>query len=200
MAKRARAARRDHATPHRWHRWLLRERAEGVHRRPLSRRADSEFCTFRRNGPAIPLAAAIEPVTAGRINILVLGGDAGPGRWDLRPDRISVASIDLDTASTTIIGIPRNLQRAPVSGDSPLRGPYPDGYNCGAQCRISFLYAYASLRPQLYPGSPQPGVEATCDAVEGVLGIDIQYAVLMDMGGLETSSTLAVSTWTVPRR
>lgn len=123
------------------------------------------------------------PAPEGRVNILMLGGDAGEGRWGLRPDSISVVSVDLATAQTTIIGVPRNLQLAPFSEGSPLYGPWPNGYDCGASCLISYLYTYASGRPGLYPGAANPGVEATRDAVEGVLGIEIPYAILIDMQG-----------------
>ena len=65
----------------------------------------------------------------GRYNVLLLGGDAGADRTGLRPDSISVASIDAETGQTTIIGIPRNLYNAPFRKGSPLYGPYPDGYD-----------------------------------------------------------------------
>ena len=40
----------------------------------------------------------------GQYNILLLGGDAGPDRTGLRPDSLSVVSINADTGATTIIG------------------------------------------------------------------------------------------------
>ncbi|HEY2644072.1 MAG TPA: LCP family protein [Galbitalea sp.] len=123
----------------------------------------------------------------GRYNVLLLGGDAGPDRLGLRPDSISVASINAATGATTLIGIPRNMQRVPFASGSPLYGPYPNGYNCGDNCLISFLYTYAQAHPNLYPNATKhhssPGVEATKDAVEGVLGIKIQYYALIDMAG-----------------
>ncbi|WP_307852469.1 LCP family protein [Glaciihabitans sp. dw_435] len=125
----------------------------------------------------------------GRYNILLLGGDAGPDRMGLRPDSISVISIDANTGATTIIGIPRNMQKAPFVDGSPLYGPYPNGYNCGNNCLISYLYTYGQEHPDLYPNATsassdsQPGIEAMRDAAEGVLGITLQYYVLIDMKG-----------------
>jgi polyisoprenyl-teichoic acid--peptidoglycan teichoic acid transferase len=123
----------------------------------------------------------------GRYNVLLLGGDAGPDRVGLRPDSISVVSVDAATGATTMIGVPRNMQRVPFVAGSPLYGPYPNGYNCGDNCLISFLYTYAQGNPSLYPNATKdgssPGIEATKDAVEGVLGIKIQYYVLIDMAG-----------------
>lgn len=123
----------------------------------------------------------------GRVNVLLLGGDAGSGRWGLRPDSISVVSVDAQTGESVIVGVPRNLEQAPFRAGSPLYGPFPNGYDCGSSCLISYLYTYGSGRPDLYSAAEyagkDPGIEATKDAVEGVLGIDIPYVILIDMAG-----------------
>lgn len=127
-----------------------------------------------------------EPVD-GRYNILLLGGDAGPDRSGLRPDSISLASIDVETGAATMIGIPRNFERATFSEGSPLWGPFPNGYDCGDECLINYLFTYGEENPELYPdalaGGSTPGIEATRDAVSGVTGLAIQYFVLIDMQG-----------------
>jgi len=129
----------------------------------------------------------VAPPIEGRYNILLLGGDAGPDRVGLRPDSISVASIDAATGATTMIGIPRNLEQVRFSDDSPLWGPFPDGYDCGDECLISFLYTYGEEHPDLYPDAEKngsnPGIEAMRDAVEGVTGLEMQYYTLIDMQG-----------------
>jgi polyisoprenyl-teichoic acid--peptidoglycan teichoic acid transferase len=123
----------------------------------------------------------------GRYNIMLLGGDAGDDRVGLRPDSISVVSIEADTGRATIFGIPRNLQRAPFEEGSPLWDVYPDGYSCGDDCLISYLYTYADGNTDLYPDAEaagsSPGIEATKDAVEGVLGMTIQYSAIIDLHG-----------------
>ncbi|NEM91327.1 LytR family transcriptional regulator [Galbitalea soli] len=123
----------------------------------------------------------------GRYNVLLLGGDAGPDRTGLRPDSISVVSIDATTGKSTVIGVPRNMQRVPFVKGSPLYKPYPNGYDCGVNCLISFLYTYGEEHPSLYPAAAahgsSPGIEAMRDAVEGTLGITLQYYVLIDMKG-----------------
>jgi LCP family protein required for cell wall assembly len=127
-----------------------------------------------------------EPID-GRYNIMLLGGDAGPDRTGLRPDSISVASIDAETGEVVMFGIPRNLERAPFSEGSPMLGPYPNGYDCGDDCLVSYLYTYGQEHPDLYPDAEKagssPGIEAMRDAVQGVLGLKIQYYVLIDMQG-----------------
>lgn len=135
---------------------------------------------FGSNGPVA------EPVD-GRYNILLLGGDAGPDRQGLRPDSISVVSIEAATGAISTFGIPRNLQRVPFSEGSPLWQDYPEGYSCGDECLVSYLYTYGHEHPDFYPDAAKrgsdPGIEAMRDAAEGVLGLEIQYYVLIDMQG-----------------
>ena len=130
---------------------------------------------------------SIEPPINGRYNILLLGGDAGADRLGLRPDSISVVSIDATTGAATIIGIPRNLEQVPFSAGSPMLGAYPDGYNCGDECLVSYLYTYGLEHPELYPDAQaagsDPGIEAMRDAAEGVTHLELQYYVLIDMQG-----------------
>jgi polyisoprenyl-teichoic acid--peptidoglycan teichoic acid transferase len=129
----------------------------------------------------------VAPPIDGRYNILLLGGDAGPDRMGMRPDSISVVSIDAATGKAVIFGVPRNLEQATFVKGSPLFGPFPNGYDCGDDCLVSYLYTYGQEHPDLYPDAEeqgsQPGIEATRDAVEGVLGLTLQYYVLIDMQG-----------------
>jgi LCP family protein required for cell wall assembly len=73
--------------------------------------------------------------------------------------------------------------------DSPLYGPYPEGYSCGVECLVSYLYTYGEEHKDLYPDAAangsEPGIEAMRDAIEGVTGLTIQYYVLIDMGGFK---------------
>ncbi|MFM9877589.1 MAG: LCP family protein [Rhodoglobus sp.] len=134
----------------------------------------------------------IEPPVDGRYNILLLGGDAGPDRDGLRPDSISVVSVEASTGKATIIGVPRNMEDVPFVEGSPLAVQYPDGYgvnDCLVDvCLINSIYTEVELySPDLYPNAvangSQPGIEAMRDAVEGTLGITLQYYVLIDMQG-----------------
>lgn len=129
-----------------------------------------------------------EPVD-GRYNILLLGGDAGADRLGLRPDSISVVSIEAATGRSVIFGVPRNLEDVPFAGDSPLAEVFPDGYSCGTECLISYLYTYGEEHPELYPDAAaagsSPGIEAMRDAVASVLGLELQYYVLVDMAAFE---------------
>jgi LCP family protein required for cell wall assembly len=144
-----------------------------------------------------------EPVD-GQYNILLLGGDAGPDRTGMRPDSISVVSVNADSGAATMIGVPRNFERAIFSEGSPLWGPFPDGYDCGDDCLINYLYTYGEEHPELYPDAvadgSTPGLEATRDAVAGVTGLTLQYSVVIDMQGFaELVDALGGVTIDVPR-
>lgn len=120
----------------------------------------------------------------GRYNFLVMGGDAGEDRSGRRPDSIIVVSVDAKTGQAATISIPRNLQNAPFSPNSPLWGVYPDGYNCGDNCIINFLYTdVTNKHPELYPDAQDPGAAAMMDATGGILGLEVQGYVLVDMAG-----------------
>ncbi|MHA7222308.1 LCP family protein [Arthrobacter sp. RHLT1-20] len=129
------------------------------------------------NGPTM------EP-SEGRYNFLMMGGDAGEDRTGRRPDSLSVISVDAKTGETAIISVPRNLQNAQFSEDSPMRTIYPDGYDCGNECLINAINTeVTNEHKDLYPGVEDPGALATLEAVSGSLGIKVQAYVLVDMDG-----------------
>ena len=122
----------------------------------------------------------------GRINVLLLGGDAGADRVGLRPDSIHVVSIDAETGRAVLFSLPRNLQRAPFPADSPLRAKYPDGYYCkSAECMLNAVYTLAENNKKLFPGVAHPGIEATRGVVEETLGIPINYWAMVDLAGFQ---------------
>ncbi|WP_235604959.1 LCP family protein [Enteractinococcus helveticum] len=120
----------------------------------------------------------------GRYNVLIMGADAGEGREGLRPDSISMASINADTGKIFLFSIPRNFQNAPFASDSPLWGVYPEGYSCGDNCIINALYTDVTNNyADLYPNAQDPGAEAMMDAVSGILDLDVTGYVMIDMAG-----------------
>lgn len=139
------------------------------------------------------VAGPSEPPVDGRYNIMLLGGDAGADREGLRPDSISVVSIEASTGKATIIGLPRNLENVPFPADSPLAPIYPEGYGAlqgcyVSACMLNSLYTEVELKsPEMYPAATLegslPGIEGMRDAARGVTGLTIQYYVLIDMEG-----------------
>ena len=104
-------------------------------------------------------AGPSQPPVDGRYNIMLLGGDAGPDRDGLRPDSMSVVSIDANTGQAVTIGLPRDLDPVPFPASSPLHALYPDGYGyddrCDVDvCQLNSIYTEVSLyKPELYPNA-----------------------------------------------
>ncbi|KQM84160.1 LCP family protein [Agromyces sp. Leaf222] len=141
------------------------------------------------------VAGPTEPPVDGRYNILLLGGDSGPDREGMRPDSMSLVSIDADTGQAVTIGLPRDFVDVPFNEDSPLYDVYPEGYGsidgCEVDvCQLNSIYTEVELKsPDMYPNAvaegSEPGIEGMRDAVEGITGLEIQYYVLIDMQGFE---------------
>ncbi len=133
----------------------------------------------------------VAQVTNGRINVLLLGADAGQTRVGLRPDSITVASVDADTGRTVLFSLPRNLEDVPFPESSPMHRLYPDGFTCAEHaCLINAIYteatAAAQKDPSLYPGVADPGAQATKEAVEEITGLSINYYAMVDMDGFRS--------------
>lgn len=125
----------------------------------------------------------------GRLNIMLLGGDRGADRDGMRFDSVSVMSFDAWTGQLTTIGIPRTTQNVPFAA-GPMHDMYPDGYrDCDVDvCYLNSIYTEVTVRDyDIYPDAAahgsDKGIEATRDAVEGALGLDIPYYVMVDMAG-----------------
>ncbi|MRK00993.1 LytR family transcriptional regulator [Aeromicrobium sp. S22] len=121
----------------------------------------------------------------GRYNILLVGSDAREDRTGVRPDSLTVASVDADTGKVVLVSLPRNLQNVPFSEGSPMRQLYPNGYNCGSECLLNAVHTTAQDRKDLYPGSDDPGLDATIDAVEGATDLKVNYFVMVNLNGFK---------------
>ncbi len=160
--------------------------AYGAHLAGLTR--DTLGAIFGASGPSVP-------PSDGYYNILLLGADSGEGRDSMRFDSISVVSINADTGATTITGIPRDLANFPFAA-GPMQDTYPNGHQSHANASCGWGSGINQLRTEveicqdgnaLYPDAvasgSEPGIEATKDAAEGILGIEIPYYVFLDMHG-----------------
>jgi len=123
---------------------------------------------------------------AGRYNVLLLGGDSGADRWGLRPDSLSVASIDAETGDTVLFGLPRNMLNFPFPEGSIMGEQFPNGYDCGGQCELNSLATYAADHKSLFDGVPNPAVEATKEGVEGITGLKINYYAMVNLQGFRS--------------
>ncbi len=118
----------------------------------------------------------------GRYNVLLIGGDKGAGRWGLRTDSMTIASIDEETGKTILFGLPRNMSNFPFPEGSVLDQEFPNGYDCET-CQLNSLATWAADHKALFGDSPTPGIDATLMGVEGITGLKINYYALVNMEG-----------------
>ncbi len=144
---------------------------------PLTTVADSTTTSSSATSTTLPPNTAFEGY--GRVNVLLLGGDAGPGRWSLRTDTMVVVSIDPATGDTAMISVPRNLPRLPFPPDSPLGKRFPKGFIDLANA----VYPYVNGHRDLAGGGEDAGAQAIKSGIAQLLGIPIHYYVLVDMAG-----------------
>jgi polyisoprenyl-teichoic acid--peptidoglycan teichoic acid transferase len=122
--------------------------------------------------------------SAGRYNVLLLGGDSGAGRWGLRPDSMTVASIDAETGKTVLIGLPRNLANFPFKKGSVMHEQFPDGFDCDG-CYLNGVSTWAGDNTELFPDSKNPGIDATIQAIEGITDLEISYWAMVNLQGFK---------------
>jgi LCP family protein required for cell wall assembly len=122
---------------------------------------------------------------AGRFNVLLMGGDSGAGRWGLRPDAMTVASIDAKSGRTVLISLPRNLEDAPFRKGTVMHEQFPDGFDCEG-CYLNGVSTWAGDNTELFPESDNPGVDATIMAVEGITGLRMNYWAMVNLEGFKS--------------
>ena len=120
--------------------------------------------------------------TDGRFNVLLLGGDSGAGRWGLRPDALTVASIDAVTGRTVLISLPRNLTRFPFREGTAMHRQFPQGFDCEG-CYLNGVSTWAQDHTELFDRPEDAGVDATIMAVEGITDLDIGYWAMVNLQG-----------------
>lgn len=146
-------------------------------------------------GGALPTASpgATHVATTGftwskpRLDILLIGSDAGPDRTGTRTDSMVVASIDTVTGKVLLVSIPRNLCRLRWDPASPLGQAYPNGYavdesGCqGGDNLINAIYRdVPAAHPNLVP-SDNPGADALALGIGWSLKLPIDYFMAVDL-------------------
>jgi LCP family protein required for cell wall assembly len=135
--------------------------------------------------PAIDPWAGVE-----RVNVLLIGSDAGPGRDGTRPDTNVVASVDPATGDAVLFSLPRNLENAPFPPGSELAQLYPFGWqgdpNDPGSELFNAIYRFVpAAHPELFEDVDDPGAAAMMLAAEGVTGLPIDYYVMVDLDGFQ---------------
>lgn len=135
-------------------------------------------------------AGDVEAIKKPRINILLLGSDAGSDRIGTRTDTMVVASIDTKTGQTILFSLPRNTAYAQFPEGSPMAEEFPKGFHDSANPTsgdylLNAVYAYGSNYPQLAPTEPSndPGLNLIYSAISTILGLELDFYIVVNMQG-----------------
>jgi len=126
---------------------------------------------------AAPVSGA-EWAQDGRLNLLLIGSDAGPDRWSLRTDTMIVLSVVARTGRAALFGIPRNLVGVPLPPESA--DATKDGRFHGL---LNALYVYAMAHPEQFPGGEARGMRAVSGAVQELVGVRLDGLVVVNLVG-----------------
>ncbi len=141
------------------------------------------------SGNARPNAAHSDPwASLPRVNVLMIGSDAGADRVGIRPDTLILASIDTKTGDTVLFSLPRNLQKVPFPPGTRQAVRYPQGFECSdaagvPQCLLNAIWTFGEENWKLYYPEEKTafdaGLRATTEAVSQLTGLPVhQYAML----------------------
>ena len=152
--------------------------------------ADLVTTVFKNNTSATaPKNVTVEDPWAGRdqVNVLLLGGDGGVHREGVRTDTMILLSLNTRTGRTIMFSLPRNMMNAQFPVDSPLHDLYPSGFAGYGDPGSWMLNAVYRMVPMLHPGilgkSDNEGADALKLAVQGSLGVPVDYYVLVNLRG-----------------
>jgi polyisoprenyl-teichoic acid--peptidoglycan teichoic acid transferase len=123
--------------------------------------------------PASPIATVSpSPAPANpRINVLLLGVDAGVGRRTFLTDTMIVASLDPVAETVSLLSFPRDLVDVPLPAGGVFSG------------KINSLLAAARRDPAAFPGSSGDGHDVLMAAFGQMTGLQIDYYAQVNLGG-----------------
>lgn len=112
-----------------------------------------------------------------RLNIMLLGSDAGEGRIGTRTDTIVLVSINPANGDVAMFSVPRNLTYAPL----------PEGMglwdcNCFPDI-IGHLWANGEWYPDAFPGPQEPSINALKAALGLIFDLEVHYYAKVDLRG-----------------
>lgn len=115
----------------------------------------------------------------GRLDILLMGVDEGPGRFSLRPDAMILLSVDVATGRAALFGIPRYLNNVPL----PPRSV--NAFPCGCfPGHLNALFRYAEDNPVWFRGADRErGLLATQEAVGAMVGLHLDGRLVVNFQG-----------------
>jgi LCP family protein required for cell wall assembly len=116
-----------------------------------------------------------------RVNVLLLGGDAGKGREGVRTDSMTLASVDTKTGETVLISLPRNLQKVQFEPGTTMAERFQNGFDD----MLNAVYRYGEDNPDVVPGAQHSGGELMKQTFTHVLGVQVDYFVLVNLDGFK---------------
>jgi LCP family protein required for cell wall assembly len=115
----------------------------------------------------------------GRLNVLLIGSDAGPGRFSQRADAIILVSVEIETGRVAAFSLPRYTYNVPL--------PEPAASSFACRCLaepINALFVFAQQNPTLFPGEGElKGWLAVSGAVEALFGVTLDGMAVADLNG-----------------
>lgn len=117
-----------------------------------------------------------------RVNVLLMGSDAGVGRVGVRTDTMIIVSVDPETGWTSMFSIPRNFIKLPIPADHPAHPLWADGA-WGDPANLAWgVYAYGLANPQLFTGA-NTGGDAAKVILGNLVGLEIDFFAMVDLQG-----------------
>jgi LCP family protein required for cell wall assembly len=132
--------------------------------------------------------------------ILLLGGDAGPGRSGLRTDSMILLSIHEPSGRAGLVSFPRDARNLLFPPGTYLAEQFPNGYDDIANAIYPRVSYYDEWRAAYEVEGMRPGAVAITQAIGYSLDVTIDDYVVIDMQGfLEVVDALGGVTVDVPK-
>jgi LCP family protein required for cell wall assembly len=118
-----------------------------------------------------PSPAPVATPSTGRVNVLVIGVDAGVGRRTFLTDTMIVVSLDPIARTVSLLSVPRDMVDVPL----------PDGTVFAP--KINSLVSWARLHPDQFPGADGQGYDVLMGAIGTLLNLQIDMYAQVNLGG-----------------
>jgi LCP family protein required for cell wall assembly len=106
-----------------------------------------------------------------RVNVLLVGVDAGVGRNTYLTDTMIVASLDPVSETVSMVSVPRDMVDVPLPDGRKFKG------------KINGLVSYARHHPRQFPGSDGTGFDVLRGALGELLGLQIKHHAAVNLQG-----------------
>lgn len=116
-------------------------------------------------------------------NVLIIGGDAGPGRWGMRTDTMMLVTVHEASGRVALTSIPRNLTALQFAPGSPLAAQFPNGFDDLANGLFTHVNTDAALVDHYGASGLQAEAMALVEALGYSLNVEIDDFALVNMQG-----------------